>query len=139
MKFISAEFHARLKKSALTPGDVVIVRTGKPGACTVIPEWLPVSNCSDVVIVRCGNRLDPHFLAYYINAVAHDHVSAHLVGAVQQHFNLGAARKIKIPLPTLAEQSAMVGVLRALDKRIDILRAESSTLGNLCRSSASPT
>jgi len=39
MKYISTEFHNRLKKSALKPGDVVIVRTGKPGACSVIPKW----------------------------------------------------------------------------------------------------
>ena len=30
VKFISQEFHTRLRKSALAPGDVVIVRTGKP-------------------------------------------------------------------------------------------------------------
>ena len=33
LKFIGPEFHAELKKFALRPGDVVIVRTGKPGAC----------------------------------------------------------------------------------------------------------
>jgi type I restriction enzyme, S subunit len=86
LKFISTEFHSRLKKSALSPGDVVIVRTGKPGACAVIPETLPVSNCSDLVIVRCSSELDPRFLAYYVNSVAVHHVNSHLVGAVQQHF-----------------------------------------------------
>ena len=30
VQYISQEFHGRLKKSALKPGDVVIVRTGKP-------------------------------------------------------------------------------------------------------------
>lgn len=49
--FISREFHERLKKSALRPGDVVIVRTGKPGACTVIPATLEEANCSDAVLL----------------------------------------------------------------------------------------
>ena len=51
VKYITTDFHDRLRKSSLSPGDVVIVRTGKPGASAVIPEWLPVANCSDLVIV----------------------------------------------------------------------------------------
>jgi len=39
LKYISRDFQ-RLKKSALKPGDIVIVRTGKPGSCAVIPDWL---------------------------------------------------------------------------------------------------
>jgi len=133
MKFISADFHERLKKSALAPGDVVIVRTGKPGACVVIPDWLPVANCSDVVIVRCGQNLSPHFLAYYVNAIAQDHVSAHLVGAVQQHFNVGAARKIKIPLPPIGVQEQITAVLRAFDQRIDVLEDQNKALEAIAR------
>jgi type I restriction enzyme, S subunit len=30
IKYISSEFHNKLKKSALHPGDVVVVRTGYP-------------------------------------------------------------------------------------------------------------
>ena len=94
IKFISTGFHDRLRKSALSPGDVVIVRTGKPGAAAVIPETLLVANCSDLVIVRPGANLDSRFLAYYVNSAAAHHVSSHLVGAVQQHFNVGAARSL---------------------------------------------
>jgi type I restriction enzyme, S subunit len=59
LKFISPDFHKKLKKSALAPGDVVIVRTGKPGTCAVVPNWLGDANCSDLVIVRCGLRVRP--------------------------------------------------------------------------------
>ncbi|HIS59604.1 MAG TPA: hypothetical protein IAC17_04085 [Candidatus Faecousia faecipullorum] len=38
VKYISSEFNETIKKSQLNPGDVVIVCTRKPGACTVIPE-----------------------------------------------------------------------------------------------------
>ncbi|GAJ30794.1 hypothetical protein AA0498_1985 [Acidomonas methanolica] len=40
VKFITPSFHKRLQKSSLRPGDVVIVRTGKPGTCAAIPDWL---------------------------------------------------------------------------------------------------
>ena len=133
LKFITPEFHSRIRKSRLTPGDVVIVRTGKPGSCSVVPEWLADANCSDLVIVRCGPQLDNRFLAYYVNTVAGDHVAAHLVGAVQQHFNVGAARTLRIKLPPLAEQKAIAAVLGALDDKIELNRRMNATLEAMAR------
>lgn len=133
LKFITPEFHRRIKKSRLTPGDVVIVRTGKPGACSVVPAWLPEANCSDLVIVRCGEELDNRFLAYYVNTVAAGHVNAHLVGAVQQHFNVGSARSLRLKLPPLPEQKAIAAVLGALDNKIELNRRMNATLEAMAR------
>ena len=128
IKFISPGFHGRLQKSSLKPGDVVIVRTGKPGTCAIIPESLPVANCSDLVIVRCGAELDPRFLAYYVNSIASSHVAAHLVGAVQQHFNVGSARTISLSLPPLYQQRAIAHILGTLDDKIELNRRMNETL-----------
>ena len=133
LKFITPEFHGRIKKSRLTPGDVVIVRTGKPGACCVVPDWLADANCSDLVIVRCGKQLNNHFLAYFVNTVASGHVTAHLVGAVQQHFNVGSARTLRLNLPPLAEQRAIAAVLGALDDKIELNRRMNATLEAMAR------
>ena len=133
IRHISPEFHGRLRKSALKPGDVVIVRTGKPGTCAVIPEDLPVSNCSDLVIVRCGPEIRPRFLAYWVNAIASEHVASHLVGAVQQHFNVGAAKKMPIVLPDIAEQDKVLSILGALDDKIELNRRMSVTLEEMAR------
>ena len=133
LKFITPEFHTRLRKSQLKPGDVVIVRTGKPGACSVVPEWLPDSNCSDLVIVRCGKQLNNRFLAYYVNTVASRHVAAHLVGAVQQHFNVGSARMLRINLPPISQQTAITAVLGALDDKIELNRRMNATLEAMAR------
>lgn len=128
VKFIDQSFHDRLRKSALKPGDVVIVRTGKPGVCAVVPDDLPVANCSDLVIVRCGSRLLPHFLCYWVNAMASDHVAAHTVGAVQQHFNVASAKQLRLPVPPIDDQKAAMAPLRAIDKRISLLARTNATL-----------
>jgi len=128
LKYINPEFHSRLKKSALKPGDVVIVRTGKPGTCAMIPVDLPDANCSDVVIVRTGPELDPRYLAYYINSAARAHIDAFSGGAVQQHFNVGAARRIRMNLPPIGEQERIVQVLGNLDAKIDLLHRQNKTL-----------
>ena len=133
LKYITQGFNYLVKKSALSPGDVVIVRTGKPGACAVIPQTLPIANCSDLVIVRCGPKLDPRFLAYYMNSVAAHHVSSHLVGAVQQHFNVGSARTMLMRLPNLSEQRAIAHILSTLDDKIELNRWTKETLEGMAR------
>ncbi|MBG0747586.1 MAG: restriction endonuclease subunit S, partial [Planktothrix agardhii KL2] len=70
IRYISQNFHKKIKKSALTPDDVVIVRTGNPGAASLIPESLTEANCSDLVIVSPGEKLDKRFLVYYLNSIA---------------------------------------------------------------------
>lgn len=133
LKYISADFHARLQKSALAPGDVVIVRTGKPGACAVIPDWLPVANCSDLVIIRCGKDVRPRYLCYVINSIAYHHINAHLVGAVQQHFNVGSARTLRFRLPRLDDQDAVLSILGALDDKIELNQRMNATLEAMAR------
>ena len=133
LKFIDADFHAKLKKSALRPGDVVIVRTGNPGTCAVIPDWLEDANCSDLVIARCGPRLRPRFLCYAVNSVAGQQIDDHLVGAVQQHFNVGSARILEFGLPDLEEQGEIVALLGALDDKIELNRRMNETLEAMAR------
>lgn len=126
--YVSSEFHQKIKKSALSPGDVVIVRTGKPGAAAIIPESFPVANCSDLVIVRPSPKLDRNFLIYYLNSIAVRHINSRLVGAVQQHFNIGAARELKIHCPPIEEQQEIASVLTSLDRKIENLRKQNETL-----------
>lgn len=119
IKFISNRFHESLAKSALKPGDVVVVRTGDPGASCVIPDGLPEANCSDLVIIRCGDKLDPHFVSYYINSITHTQVKGQLVGAIQKHFNIGAVKELSVPDIDKAHQSKISAILSALDAKID--------------------
>ncbi len=120
VRYISPEFNETIKKSQLNPDDVVIVRTGKPGACTVIPPKTEPWNCSDLVIIHPNKeKINPHFLASYIN-LASGVINAHLVGAVQQHFNVGAAKKMKIPLPPIHIQNRIASIIQGLNDKIEL-------------------
>ena len=120
IKYVSPEFHEKIKKSVLNPGDVVVVRTGVPGASCVIPDSLEEANCSDLVIIRCGNRLDPDFTSYYINSVTSSHIDGKLVGAIQKHFNIGEAKQLAFPKIDLSHQKKISKVPSTLDAKIKL-------------------
>lgn len=119
MKYISEKFSLKLKKSQLQKGDVVIVRTGKPGTCAVVPEALDGANCSDLVIVRPDkNIINPFFLSAYINVMANNQIYSNLVGAVQQHFNVTSAKKLVLTIPSINEQNKVAQFLKNINKKI---------------------
>jgi type I restriction enzyme S subunit len=135
VKYISEEFHAKLRKSALRAGDVVTVRTGKPGATAVVPSEWENANCSDLVITRTGSQINPDWLSYYINSAAAGYIDSQLVGAVQQHFNVGSAKNMTLHLPSLDEQQAIAEVLGALDAKIAANTKLAQTADEFIRSS----
>ena len=107
--FIDDVFHPALKKSQLRPGDLAIVRTGYPGTAAVIPKELEMVNCSDLVIVKPDDNINPHYLCLFFNSVfGKSLVGSRLVGAAQKHFNITTAKKVLIPFPCLIEQDELV-------------------------------
>jgi type I restriction enzyme S subunit len=121
--FIDEAFDSELVKSRLVPGDVAVVRTGYPGTAAVIPSSLPISNCADLVIIRPGPDLNPHYVTAFLNSnLGKRMIAGNLVGAAQKHFNVGAAKRVAIPLPPLTEQERFAA-------RVDLLRALSDKLG----------
>ncbi|MBN5198425.1 restriction endonuclease subunit S [Serratia marcescens] len=134
IRYISSTFHNKIKKSVLRPGDVAVVRTGKPGTSCVIPNELSEGNCSDLVIIRVDeNKLCPHYLCYYLNSIAVHQINAQIVGAVQQHFNVGSAKNLKIKTPSLFIQKRISFFLQCLDNKIKLNKLTNQTLEHMAQ------
>jgi type I restriction enzyme, S subunit len=119
--YIDEAFNNRIKKSKLQPNDVVVVRTGYPGTAAVIPQSLKTSNCSDLVIIRPGQEINPYYLCNIFNsAFGKDLVSGRLVGAAQQHFNTTTVQELQIPLPNINAQRKIAAILSAYDDLIEV-------------------
>lgn len=124
IKFISREFHRRIMKSRLQPGDVAIVRSGNSGVACVIPQSLEEANCSDLVILRPNEHLHPYYACLFMNSsAAQAHVNTVKVGIAQGHFNVGSMKKTLVPLPPIDEQREIVRRVEALFKNADALEA----------------
>ena len=134
MLFIGDDFNAKLRKSALTAGDVVVVRTGYPGTASVIPEDLDGSNCADLVVITPSDRLNPHVLAGLFNSVyGRQTVKSQLVGSAQQHFNVGSAKAMKVRLPDRVEQDRIAEILCSLNDLIENNRRRVEVLEKMAR------
>lgn len=119
--YISTQFHAKLKKSALSPGDVVVTRTGaNTGQCCVIPKKLRVANCADLVIFRPSGSIDSQFLMYVLNSSwGRATIAGGVVGAAQHHFNIGIAKEVLVQLPDISTQRKIALILSAYDDLIE--------------------
>lgn len=134
MKYVSEEFSNSISKSILHEGDVIIVRTGIPGTCCVVPAEYNGCNCSDVVIVHPNTALvDPHYLAAFINIWGQRQVQNNKVGAIQQHFNVHSAEEMLIFLPNLDEQKRIASVIVALNSKIENNNAICSGLESMAK------
>ena len=135
IKFIPPDFHEKLQKSALRPGDVAVVRTGYPGTACVIPNSFSELNCADLVIITPSKALNPYYLAAIFNSAwGIASVAGKLVGVAQQHFNVGAARELEVSLPPRPTQDRIAGILSAYDELIENSQRRIKILEEMARS-----
>ena len=128
---VSPEFHQKLSKSALRPGDLAVVRSGSVGVTCVIPDSLPDANCSDLVLIQRPLGFVPRYGAYYMNSLAKRHVAAGKVGVALIHFNTKSVAALAVPLPPLAEQTRIVA---EVERRLSVVEElESVVTANLQR------
>lgn len=111
LKFVSEGFHQSLSKSALSAGDVVVVRSGSIGVSCVIPEHLGEANCSDLVIVKTPRHISSHLLAYYMNWQTQGRVKQKMVGVALIHFNTKSVEGFAYPLCSEQEQQQIEKLL----------------------------
>lgn len=124
LRFISPSFHKRLSKSRLTPGDLVIVRSGNVGTACVIPDSLGEANCADLVIAQRPEALNPHYAALYMNSLARSRVRAGRVGVALTHFNTQSVAELPVPVPPMGEQKRIVAKAQRLISLVDSLEAD---------------
>lgn len=117
--YISHESNEAHSKSKLYRGDVVAVRTGKPGTSCVVPPEFDGTNCIDLIVFRPRSVINSDFLSRFINSPAgRRQVVRNQGGLAQQHFNIGEAKKLSIPVPPMREQKQIVNILKSIEANI---------------------
>lgn len=75
-----------------------------------MPSKYDGANCIDIIFARPKIELvDPYFLSTFINSASgKTQVLKAEGGLAQKHFNVGAMKQMKLPLPPLNEQHEIV-------------------------------
>jgi type I restriction enzyme, S subunit len=117
--FISESANELHAKSRIHCGDVLVVRTGYPGTACVVPEKFDGANCIDLLIARPRHDfVISEYLAGYLNSPEGKmQVSLQQGGLAQQHYNVGALRRLRVPLPSLAEQGEIAAVIQMIEAK----------------------
>lgn len=130
--YVSDETANKLSRSQCLPGDIVFTKKGTLGQLGYVPlNKHPVYLLSSNQMRMRVNPLlaDPEFIYYFLSQPA----SIEKIIRDSEHtgvpkINLTYLRDFPIRLPSLAVQSEIVAVLRAIDDRVALLRETNATL-----------
>ena len=118
IKYVSDEFHGKLRKSQVSAGDVLISRVGvNRGMAAVVPPELDGANCANIIVVTPGDGITPEFLAYTLNA---SHAQSSLLGAsvgsAQGVINVAVMKRWNVPTPPIEKQIQFSSFTKSLGK-----------------------
>lgn len=126
---------ANARKYLLKPNDIVFARTGASVGRSYFYDG------SDGDLVYAGflikfsldpNKVNPYMLKLYTHSQDYyDWIKAVDNGATRGNINAQTFSSMPILLPSRGEQNKIVGVLGALDDKIDLLHRENATLDAL--------
>lgn len=123
-----------LAKHALEPRDVVIARigatTGKAFYVSEVPE--PTVFASYLIRLRARFELNARYLGYFTQSDAYwRQINTEKGGRLKTGVNARTLNDLEIPLPPLAEQTALAGRLQAVDRKITGEEARHDALATL--------
>jgi type I restriction enzyme S subunit len=124
LPFVSAGKSAEYARTVLRADDVLIGLVGYPGESAKVPAALVGANISRAVgLLRLNGKLSPDYLVAYFNSPQGRRVVlAPSAGSAQIVVNLADLNKIRFPIPSLGEQTAIAAVLSDMDANINALK-----------------
>jgi type I restriction enzyme, S subunit len=110
-----------LRKSNLSPGDVVVSNVGEPGRVFRVPDLgRPMTLGPNAVLIRPNEELGQGFLAYFLSSPAGQMLFASITtGTAQRKFNKTMLRRLEVPVPALTEQRSIVSEIEKQFTRLD--------------------
>jgi restriction endonuclease S subunit len=133
--YLSQAGNDKHKKSQLRKGDVIVVRTGRPGDAAVVTEAIAGMNLIDLILVRPKPHLLPEYLVSFLNsAFGRQKITRGSAGTAQQHFNVGEFERLQLPVPKLKEQTKAIEQFQELEQSSAACKAHAAAVVALQKS-----
>jgi len=115
-------------KSRPRIGDVLLTKDGSIGRVAVVDRSDTCINQS-VALLRPNSSIESRFLAFLLRSPYYQkQMEGDSDGSTIKHIYITRVDKMEIALPPIEEQALQLGLLSALDDRIDLLRQTNTTL-----------
>ncbi len=122
------------ERYGLCPGDLVVCEGGEPGRCAIWNGPPGMKFQKALHRIRPKPPLDIHYLFnWFRHAARTGQLDAHFTGTTIKHLTGKAVAELRVQLPPLSEQKAVVDVLKPLDDRITLLRETNTTLETIAQ------
>ncbi|MCF7853824.1 MAG: restriction endonuclease subunit S [Candidatus Pacebacteria bacterium] len=126
----------RLARHQMPAGNIVFARRGDVERCALVREeqagWLCGTGCLRLDLGH--GVLVPEFAFYYLrHPDVRSWIVAHAVGSTMPNLNTSIISSLPVIYPKIAEQQAVIGVLRDLDDKIELNRKMNETLEETAR------
>lgn len=120
LKYISEEYHQKLKKSQLCPGDVLLTTKGTIGISAVVPEDIGKVNMSqNLVRMQFKDGIYPEYVSIFLNSELGRLQTERLsTGVTQKYLNFENIKSIRIPILPKDKQGEIVNLLKSNEKKL---------------------
>jgi type I restriction enzyme, S subunit len=138
-KQITADFHAKLKKSQLVGGELLFVRVGANRSdCCSVPIGCGEMNCANIVLARPREGRLSYLENFCQSTRGRDLLLAMTTGSAQGVINTKSVAKLPIPFPDLDTQDRIVEIIAELraarDRLCEIYRNQAADALDLQKS-----
>lgn len=120
VKYVSREFHEQHKKSILREWDLLTIQTWDVGVTAYVTKELEGANCHALIISRYIDTVaDSRFYHQFFNSpLGRKFLKIIETGSTMKHLNCGDMETLKLPVPPLEEQAAIVNLFSTWDEAI---------------------
>src|SRR3989344_2650901 len=130
--YIPKEDYERLKKYALSEGDILISVVGTPGIGAVVDSTLPPAIFSCKSTVYRTKSINPFYLIVYLNSsYGRKLLERSVRGAVQTGLNINDLRDLPVFFPNISIQEKIGDVVKSAKKTFDESKSLYSQAENL--------
>jgi type I restriction enzyme, S subunit len=129
LRTVTEEVSEQYRRTLLRGGELLMCLVGQPGQVAVASPRLAGANIArQVGLIRLRSDIDPHFVCYFLRSPdGVSALSAFTGGSVQQVINLADLRRVKVPMPPVAEQRRIVAILDEAFDGIATAKANAET------------
>lgn len=121
VRYISKEKFDSLKRSAVTPGDIIVAKIGSIGKCGIYPLDQRIALIpANLLKITPKSDVNRKYVFYYIqSAEFQKRIKSIATATAQPAFNVTKFRKLPIPIPSLPEQNCIVARIEELFSELD--------------------